>query len=131
MNTIYIRLMILKKGKGIPSDIDLSKMVMCEREYHESFPIQQNNKIYYLLEKLGTMDGRLYFIYLAATESCSPKEALFRASINLSNRMGQYRMGRSSCDLKEMGFQIRPLTIGEIKYMVDVIKGRIKICRTN
>lgn len=131
MNTIYIRLMILKKGKGIPSDIDLSKMMMCEREYHEFSSIPQNNKIYYLLEKLDTRDGRLYFIYLAATESYSPKEALFRASINLSDRMGRYHMGRSSCDLRKMGFQIRPLTIGEIKYMVDVIKGRIKICRTN
>lgn len=131
MNTIYIRLMILKKGKGIPYDINFSKIVMCERGYHEFSSIPQNDKIYYLLEKFDARNGRLYFTYIAATESYSPKEALFRASINLSDRMGQYRMGRSSFDLRQMGFQIRPLTIGEIKYMMDVIKGRIRICRTN
>lgn len=121
MNTIYIRLMILKKDNFMMyNDIDLSKMAICEREYHSFFSVPQEDRIYYLLEKLDARNGMPYFKYLTITESYSAKDAILLGATNISYG---YMLG--PC-MEQMGFQIRPLTIGEIRYMVSVIKGRVR-----
>ena len=119
--------MLLKKDNlAISYDIDLSKMVICEREYHTFFSVPQQDRIYYLLEQVDNN----YWSYISCSESHSAKEAIFQASTNLlyEGKMGVeiYRIQQSSTSLMRMGFQIRPLTIGEIRYMVNVIKGRVK-----
>lgn len=128
MNTIYIRLMILKKDNFMMyNDIDLSKMAICEREYHSFFSVPHEDRIYYLLEKLDARNGMPYFKYLTITESYSAKDAILLGATNISyGYMLGPCMERSSRDLEQMGFQIRPLTIGEIRYMVSVIKGRVR-----
>ena len=120
--------MLLKKDNlAISYDIDLSKMVICEREYHTFFSVPQQDRIYYLLEKIDSRNGMPYFKYLTITESYSAKDAILLGATHISYG---YVLGpcmeRSSRDLEQMGFQIRPLTIGEIRYMVCVIKGRVK-----
>ena len=119
--------MLLKKDNlAISYDIDLSKMVICEREYHTFFSVPQQARIYYLLEQV---DNNCWS-YISYSESHSAKEAIFQACTNLlyEGKMGVeiHRIQRSSTSLMRMGFKIRPLTIGEIRYMVNVIKGRVK-----
>lgn len=123
--TIHVKSMLLKKDNlAISHDIDLSKMVICEREYHTFFSVPQQDRIYYLLEQVDDN----YLSYISFAESFSAKEAIFRASTNLlyEGKIGVeiYRMQRSSTALMQMGFLIRPLTIEEIRYMVNVIKER-------
>ena len=120
--------MLLKKDNlAISYDIDLSKMVICEREYHSFFSVPHEDRIYYLLEKIDARNGMPYFKYLTITESYSAKDAILLGATNISYG---YILGpcmeRSIRDLEQMGFQIRPLTIGEIRYMVSVIKGQVK-----
>lgn len=125
--TIHVKSMLLKKDNlAISYDIDLSKMVICEREYHSFFSVPHEDRIYYLLEKLDARDGMPYFKYLTITESYSAKDAILLGATNISyGYMFGPCMERSSRDLEQMGFQIRPLTIGEIRYMVCVIKGLV------
>lgn len=125
--TIHVKSMLLKKDNlAISYDIDLSKMAICEREYHTFFSVPQQDRIYYLLEQV---DNNCWS-YISYSESHSAKEAIFQASTNLlyEGKMGVeiHRIQRSSTSLMRMGFKIRPLTIGEIRYMVNVIKGRVK-----
>ena len=120
--------MILKKDNFMMyNDIDLSKMVICEREYHTFFSVPQQDRIYYLLGKIDSRNGMPYFKCHTITESYSAKDAILLGATNISYG---YILGpcmeRSSRDLEQMGFQIRPLTIGEIRYMVSVIKGRVR-----
>ena len=120
--------MLLKKDNlAISYDIDLSKMVICEREYNTFLSVPHEDRVYYLLEKLDARNGMPYFKYLTITESYSAKDAILLGATNISYG---YILGpcmeRSIRDLEQMGFQIRPLTIGEIRYMVSVIKGRVK-----
>ena len=126
--TIHVKSMLLKKDNlAISYDIDLSKMVICEREYHTFFSVPQQDRIYYLLEKIDSRNGMPYFKCHTITESYSAKDAILLGATNISYG---YILGpcmeRSIRDLEQMGFQIRPLTIGEIRYMVNVIKGRVK-----
>ena len=126
--TIHVKSMLLKKDNFMMhNDIDLSKMVICEREYHTFFSVPQQDRIYYLLEKIDSRNGMPYFKFHTITESYSAKDAILLGATNISYG---YILGpcmeRSSRDLEQMGFQIRPLTIGEIRYMVSVIKGRVK-----
>lgn len=119
--------MLLKKDNlAISYDIDLSKMAICEREYHTFFSVPQQDRIYYLLEQV---DNNCWS-YISYSESHSAKEAIFQASTNLlyEGKMGVeiHRIQRSSTSLMRMGFKVRPLTIGEIRYMVSVIKGRVR-----
>ena len=120
--------MILKKDNFMMyNDIDLSKMVICEREYHTFFSVPQQDRIYYLLEKIDSRNGMPYFKCHTITESYSAKDAILLGATNISyGYMLGPCMERSIRDLEQMGFQIRPLTIGEIRYMVCVIKGRVK-----
>ena len=125
--TIHVKSMLLKKDNlAILYDIDLSKMMICEIEYHTFFSVPQQGRIYFLLEQVDNN----YLSYISYSESHSAKEAIFQASTNLlyEGKMGVefYRIQRSSTSLMRMGFQIRPLTIGEIRYMVCVMKGRVK-----
>lgn len=119
--------MLLKKDNlTIFHDIDFSKMVICERGYYTYFSAPQQDRIYYLLEQADDN----YLSYISCAESFSAKEAIFQASAELlyEGKMGVeiHRIQRSSTSLMRMGFKIRPLTIGEIRYMVNVIKGRVK-----
>ena len=120
--------MILKKDNCMMyNDIDLSKMAICEREYHTFFSVPQQDRIYYLLEKIDSRNGMPYFKCHTITESYSAKDAILLGATNISyGYMLGPCMERSSRDLEQMGFQIRPLIIGEIRYMVNVIKGRVK-----
>ena len=125
--TIHVKSMLLKKDNlAILYDIDLSKMMICEIEYHTFFSVPQQGRIYFLLEQVDNN----YLSYISYSESHSAKEAIFQASTNLlyEGKMGVeiYRIQRSNTSLMRMGFKIRPLTIGEIRYMVNVIKGRVK-----
>ena len=126
--TIHVKSMLLKKDNFMMyNDIDLSKMAICEREYHSFFSVPQQDRIYYLLEKIDSRNGMPYFKCHTITESYSAKDAILLGATNISYG---YILGpcmeRSIRDLEQMGFQIRPLTIGEIRYMVCVIKGRVK-----
>ena len=126
--TIHVKSMLLKKDNFMMyNDIDLSKMVICEREYHTFFSVPQQDRIYYLLEKIDSRNGMPYFKCHTITESYSAKDAILLGATNISYG---YILGpcmeRSIRDLEQMGFQIRPLTIGEIRYMVSVIKGRVR-----
>ena len=116
--------MLLKKDNlDILYDIDLSKMAICEIEAHTFFSVPQQDRIYYLLEQV---DNNCWS-YISYSESHSAKDAILLGATNISYG---YILGpcmeRSIRDLEQMGFQIRPLTIGEIRYMVSVIKGRVK-----
>ena len=127
--TIHVKSMLLKKDNlAISYDIDLSKMVICEREYHTFFSVPQQDRIYYLLEKIDSRNGMPYFkCHAIIAESYSAKDAILLGATHISyGYMLGPCMERSSRDLEQMGFQIRPLTIGEIRYMVNVIKGRVK-----
>ena len=120
--------MLLKKDNlDILYDIDLSKMAICEIEAHTFFSVPQQDRIYYLLEKIDSRNGMPYFKCHTITESYSAKDAILLGATNISYG---YILGpcmeRSIRDLEQMGFQIRPLTIGEIRYMVSVIKGRVR-----
>ena len=126
--TIHVKSMLLKKDNFMMhNDIDLSKMVICEREYHAFFSVPQQDRIYYLLEKTDSRNGMPYVKCHTIAESYSAKDAILLGATNISyGYMLGPCMERSSRDLEQMGFQIRPLTIGEIRYMVSVIKGRVR-----
>ena len=83
--TIHVKSMLLKKGNlAISYDIDLSKMAICEREYHTFFSVPQQDRIYYLLEKLDARNGMPYFKYLTITESYSAIDAILLGATNIS-----------------------------------------------
>ena len=70
--TIHVKSMLLKKDNlAISYDIDLSKMVICEREYHTFFSVPQQDRIYYLLEKTDSRNGMPYFKCHTIAESYS------------------------------------------------------------
>ncbi len=69
--------MLLKKDNlAISYDIELSKMVICEIEYHAFFSVPQQDRIYYLLEKIDSRNGMPYFKCHTITESYSAKDAI-------------------------------------------------------